>query len=227
MMKKNDIVIYSCENTPGKHDASGAFVPEALAYAELHNCANVFPQNYVRVPAAKSRVNFYDCLLKAYEASGPITSIAFFGHGWHSGIQAGLNIRHIPALVAMLEDICHPDVKIILYACSTAENKIKDHEADPKELANICDGGFADRLRDEMWEYDDFEGFEVYGHKTAGHTTRNPYMVRFDRGGTIWAMPPGSPHWHAWVKALKENKNDIRYTFPFLRIDEIHEVLRA
>ena len=97
-------------------------------------------------------------------------------------------------------------------------------------LGPATDGGFADVLRDEMVRAGLSSGW-VDGHKTAGHTSFNPFLVRFlcedvddpEHGaeGGSWLVQPRSQLWRKWIAALKSKKNGLRYRFPFLTEMEI------
>ncbi|WP_218251580.1 hypothetical protein, partial [Candidatus Magnetobacterium casense] len=87
--------------------------------------------------------------------------------------------------------------------------------------------GFADALRDALIEQG-HSGW-VDAHKTAGHTTMNPYVVRFhldpevQNNGGEWIVQPGSPLWPAWVRAMR---GPMRFRFPLLDTEEIANQIR-
>ncbi len=224
----NILTLFSNTNSKGKHDATGAFIPEARRFALTHG------QSFerligVRCVGVKKSVR-RERTLEAIHAAGSrerLDAIAFFGHGWPQGIQFGITRKDISALCDVLEHTCNFDVKIVLYACLAAENDKRD-----KDHANVgpgTDGGFADLLRDELARKG-FQGW-VDAHKTAGHTTWNPYVVRFrcdavhselyGAVGGSWLVEPGSESWGSWVRALKNEALGLRYRFPFMRELEI------
>ena len=223
------LVLYSNRNTPGRKDATGAFVPEARAFAKVHGVPKELQIGMPLhgVSAAKRRQKTFEAI---YQASRKelLDCIAFFGHGWPRGIQFGFSRKHAHALARSLTECCVSDVKIVLYACLAAENDKRD-----KDHANVgpgTDGGFADVLRDEIARLGLVLG-QVDAHKTAGHTTWNPYVVRFlcdavedyregGQGGA-WIVAPGSQFWKPWMKALDNKRGGLRYRFPFLSELEI------
>jgi len=224
MTDKNILVIYSNTNTGKKHDASGAFIPEAKAFAKLHG---VLKENIVGIkcPRVKKSTRRSD-VYTAIEVAGydqKLDAIAMFFHGWPRGIQPGFNRSHIPKLVEVMSQHCNPNVKITLYACLAAENDVRDKQT--KNLGPATDGGFCDVLRDEMVRKG-FTAGHVDGHKTAGHSGWNPYLVRFlcdavedpEIGGLggHWLVAPGSQFWKPWVKALKNKEGGLRYRFPYM-----------
>jgi hypothetical protein len=84
------------------------------------------------------------------------------------------------------------------------------------------DGGFADLLRDEMVRRGITDGW-VDAHKTAGHTSWNPNVVRFlcedvddeefGAEGGFYLVEPRSTYWKKWCAALRDNKSGFRYSF--------------
>lgn len=68
----------------------------------------------------------------------------------------------------------------------------------------------------------------VVAHRTAGHTTRNPYLVRceskgYENGSTSWLVEPKSDLWHTWIERL--GRTQFRYQAPFMSQAEIIEKL--
>jgi hypothetical protein len=225
----NTLVFYSNTNSHGKQDASGAFVPEALAFQRYHkipdeNCIGI---NCTKNNPPESR---RDQVLRIIGNRKNLDLLAFFGHGWPNGIQFGLQRRHIPFLVQHLDNPSD-SLKVVIYACLTAENDVRD--TDIHSVGPATDGGFADLLRDELVRHGITKGW-VDGHKTAGHATWNPYVVRFlcesvdnpEIGGEggAYIVPPNSQFWRKWVNVLRKNP-DVRYWFPLQTEMEIKEGL--
>lgn len=223
-LDKNILVAYSNTNVKGKHDATGAFIPEAKAFAELHDIpsGNVVGIKMPKVAKVKRRRATLDAIAHAGRDLS-LEHIALFGHGWPQGIQFGFNRKHIPELVQHMARYCRPDVSVTLYACLAAENDVRDKNV--KNIGPTTDGGFADVLRDEMVKQGLGHGW-VDGHKTAGHTSWNPYLVRFlcedvddpqfGAEGGAWVVAPRSQLWKKWIKALRDKKGGLRYRFPFM-----------
>jgi len=225
------LVLYSDTNVRGKHDASGAFVPEARAFADYHGvyAGNVIGMRLPRVPRRKRREMVYNALAEVSKGEPRLKTVALFGHGWPDGIQFGFRREDTPQLVAALADACDVDVRVVLYACLAAENDVRDKQI--TGLGPATDGGFCDLLRDEMVRHG-LDGGWVDGHKTAGHTTWNPWLVRFlcqdvddpevGATGGCWIVQPRSEQWRAWVEALREKESGMRYAFPILSRDAVH-----
>jgi len=222
---KNILVCHSDTNAHGKHDATGAFIPEAEAFAELHEIPeeNVVGMKLVRTAKWRRREQTLDAIATAGK-DRLLDAIALFGHGWPQGIQFGFNREHIPALVDRMAQYCRPDVKVTLFACLAAENDVRDRNI--TGLGPATDGGFADLLRDEMVRRGLDRGW-VDGHKTAGHTSWNPFLVRFlcidvddpevGAEGGAWLVAPRSETWKHWCAKLKDQKSGMRYRFPFMQ----------
>lgn len=219
-------VLYSNKDSFGKHDASGAFIPEARAFKKVHNIPD---HNFVgmdcvsRGTTAKREMAM--AILEEMGKPEPVDLFAFFGHGWPAGLQCGLSSNTIPGFADVLRRNCVPGVRVALYACLTAENEVRDDGT--AGAGPATDGGFADLLRDAMARAG-LTGGWVDGHKTAGHATWNPYVVRFpcnfEGVGGEWLIKPKSGLWKPWVRALKE-KGGLRHRFPVMSRQEIEDEL--
>lgn len=204
-------------NLDGKRDATGAFHPEAQAFAKLTGADVVLVDN--DTPAISRR----EAVLDAIREHNP-GQVAFFCHGWTTGIQFGFGVQHTLLLAETITGgWAGTDPRVVLYACLTA--------ADGKTPGAGGDGGFADEFRDALCRAG-ATWCRVDAHTTAGHTTRNPYVRRFEGQGSAvggtggqWIVAPKSPLWKPWVRALRET--DLRYRFPSMSVAEIHaELLR-
>lgn len=195
-------------DSKGKHDATGAFQPEAAAFAKLHGGAPpVWIDN--RLPKPQMRAAF----LRAVEAARP-DLLAVFCHGWPTGIQFGLGIRDADALAAAMGGD-----RVVIYGCLTA-----------KGTGAGGDGGFADAVRDALCRAGRTQA-QVDAHETAGHATRNPFVRRFagmgsatGGAGGYYLVAPKGPAWARWVAALK---GDLRLRFPLMDAAAIHAELGA
>ena len=232
MTNKNILVIHSSKNVKGRHDATGAFIPEAEKFAKLQNVPkeNIVGINCIGTGKKKRR----DEVVKALFSSDRLwDAICFFGHGWPRGIQFGYGLDQIDELAFNITATSTFSVKVMLYACLAAENDVRDNVKAADELGPATDGGFADELRDELYRLGVIKGW-VDGHKTAGHTSWNPYVVRFRSDavmselygavGGAWLVQPGSEYWNKWVNKMKGNTG-FRYRVPFMTELEIRAEL--
>lgn len=193
-------------------DYTGAFRPESRAFAQHHGAV-------IRaIDLSLSEIGRRKAVYAAIDAVKP-TALAIFCHGYVSGLQLGVRRVHARELAARLS--AHGCSRVVLYACSTGGGP--GYEGD---------GGFADRLRDELCRAGERECV-VDAHDRAGHTTRLPYVRRFEgRGSPVggtggsWLVEPRSQLWRPWVLALRDT--DLRFRFPLLTIAEVHlELLKA
>jgi hypothetical protein len=198
-------------NTSGLHDATGAFQPEAQKFALLHGGDVVIVDNHT------TKTKMREIVLAEIRLRKP-TTIAFFCHGWKSGVQFGFGFQHVDSLAACIAQSCPYDSPIVpLYACSTGDG--------PGVGGDL---GFADALRDALCRAG-ATWCQVFAHTTAGHATENPYVRRFSGSGSpsggiggSWIVTPKSDRWSRWVKSLK---GDLRLRYPLMSDAEIHEEL--
>jgi hypothetical protein len=206
------IAIHATANSVGKSDASGAFKPEALAFqkhwiAQGAACARFGFDNRRKLPDRAAEVEGILATQSGLEL------VALFCHGLRRSLQTGHSLATVKALADAIARASGPRVVVALYACSTA------HEV------NVQRGGFADALRDELARLGK-TGW-VDAHSTAGHSTENPHVQRFDicpceidevKGD--WIVPKG-PLWRSWVRALDTNARGLRFRFPTMAVDEV------
>jgi len=81
------------------------------------------------------------------------TQVAFFCHGWRSGIQFGFGGSMGAACLAAAIQGCTDRCTVILYACSAGR-------------------WFARELAKQLGD-----DYQVWSHDAKGHTTRNPTLV--------------------------------------------------
>lgn len=218
-------------NTPGKRDVTGAFAPEAEKFLKVHGDGIVLDFDNRKPMAARRK----EVLQVISDAATPphddFDAVAFFCHGWSTGIQAGFTRANIGELVAAIDsatsktepDVCWPNV--VLYCCSTGD----DPQDSSGEAAGTGDDSFADKLRDALCAGGRMRN-RVVAHDTVAHTTKNPYALFFDGMGSpvggvggYYPVKPKSQLWSKWRKALRET--DLRFEFPFWSVAEIHERL--
>lgn len=222
------LVFAPLHNTPGKRDVTGAFMPEARAFCLQHGLlADQVKQfnNFVPMPARAVQVRQWI----QREMVDSVDTVAFFAHGWKDGIQAGFRVAD-PAGVASaarlaqsLADVCTRTPTVILYCCDTARDDDTDREDDTRPGPG-GNGGFADKLRDQLGHFG--IAATIYAHTTAGHTTWNPWVRRFDPdevAGGHWVVEPHSELWLRWRRALH---GTLRFRFPFMSTAEIEHELR-
>lgn len=197
-------------NVEGKRDATGAFQPEAKAWAAYVGDAEVILFDNARPKARRKSET-----LGAIRGAKNLSHLALFCHGWPSGIQTGIALRDLPEFAEAVERASPSiDLRVTLYCCSTGAGGIGG------------DGGFADELRDALCRRG-VTRCVVDAHTTPGHTTTNPHVRRFVGTGTehggaggSWIVSPGSALWPRWRSLLRTT--DLRLAFPGLTIEQIH-----
>jgi hypothetical protein len=203
-------------NTGSKKDATGAFQPEAKLWLKSMSDNNEVSGDLVLVDNHMTAAKMRGFVMGEITKTDP-DYLAFFCHGWPTGIQFGFGLAHVNVLAeAIKSKYTKEGPCVTLYGCLTGSGPADG------------DGNFADRLRDALCQVGETYCV-VDAHTTAGHTTRNPYVRRFDglgsnSGGTggQWIVAPNSKLWKKWKKALT---GDLRFRFPYMEIVDIHDEL--
>ena len=214
------LIILPQHNSHGKKDVTGAFEPEAFAFAKAREAAgwhcNIFAfDNAASKPARRKQV---ESVIWEHEPDALWDLVAFFCHGYTTGMQTGHDLATVDSLAECIALRSSDTVLVPLYACDTADTRARK--------ATGGDGGFADALRDALSVRG--KHGHVDAHTTTAHTTKNPHVRRFHMDGTGaaagagWLVDPKGPHWRAWRAALK---GDMRFRFPLLTADEIAAAL--
>lgn len=211
------IVTPDRDRVPG--DWSGAFSVEATRLCLAHQLAPSSSRcsiNMARPPDEQRHQ-----LLQALGAG--LDLVAVICHGWRGGLQVGWTLREVPQLAAALAAAGSPDLRIALYACSTA----MDAEGRP---GTAGDGGFADALRDALVE--EMPGWRgcVVAHDRAGHCCSNPFVVLMDASssaGGQWLIAPDDPLWPRWAAQLRDRSvgSTLRLRYPLMTREEIAQEL--
>jgi hypothetical protein len=216
------IAIHATRNTHGKSDATGAFVPEAVAFQKHYACYREGFDNTLPEALRRARV---ESILGAHRG---LDLVALFCHGYRRGLQTEHDMQTVGALADANAAASAERVVVALYACSTAH-----------ELA-VGRGGFADALRDALTARG--KTGHVDAHTTAAHTVWNPMVQRFDMGDALsetvgdWIVKPATtekgkrvaaaPEWRSWTRRLRADGDVLCYRFPLMNRDEILAELR-
>lgn len=219
------LVFVPVHNTPGKRDAD-EFRREARLFCAWLRAEKGWPTPVHQFDNERDLGERRADVLRHVHGltPGSVRVVALFCHGWPDGVQAGFRSEHVKGLARELEDVSADELTVALYCCSTGA----DQDASTDELGGTGpggEGGFADRLRDELGELG--VRATVFAHSTAGHVTRNPRVRIFpphERRGGHWVVSPESPLWPAWVRYLQ---GDGRFSYPFLTAAEIEAELRT
>lgn len=146
-----------------------------------------------------------------------LSRLAFFCHGWPSGISLGFKSKDVPKLARAIAAACESNVVYIgLYACLTGRgafwggSKRKINMANRTERIVTPREGFAMYLCSELAKLNIHA--VITAHLTSGHTTRNPYKVRISQHNRricrsrMVESKPLIP-WREWVKELNTDQN--------------------
>jgi hypothetical protein len=216
------LVFAPAHNSNGKVDAQGAFQPEARAFCLAHGIREPVKlfDNGRPMPSRFSEMLAWLDMCRP----GTVDAVAFFCHGFKTGLQCGVTTMNAPRFATALERICTPAPRIIMYVCDAARDA-DDDRADDCLPGPGGEGGFADQLRDELVKRGVMA--TLYAHATVGHTTRNPFVRRFDSddlAGGRWIVEPHSARWRAWAMALR---GPMRFRYPFMTQAEIDAELQS
>lgn len=211
-------------NKEGRKDATGAFQPEATKFAQCHSLADDKVHLFDNHDDALEMREYVYSIVDAMPRRR-MDAIAFFCHGWKSGLQCGLGFEHITALSIRIKQAAVDEPKVILYACEAARDMDAQQDDDRNDFIGGA-GGFADRLRDALGQIGCRA--EVYAHSTAGHTTQNPYLRVFRAGesaGGKFVVAPGAELWQRWCRAMRTTT--LRFRFPWMSSEEIEKEIRS
>lgn len=233
--KKRMVVFRPGFNSHGKRDVTGAFKPEMERYLDAactKNSVQVVINN--KMSFAQRRKNVLgmldDLLDKPYFYDG----VAFFCHGWKTGIQLGFRNGHVNELADAIHHVTqHSYVDVPLFCCSTGGD-VESSLTSP----GTGDDSFADLLRDALCREAWFEGYpsncRVMAHETVAHTSKNPRARFFDgmespEGGVGGYRPVklGGRFWATWKRELRDHEGKLRFLMPHMDVAQITAWLEA
>lgn len=204
-------------DAPGKRDTSTVFTPEAKRFVALHG-GRVFRFNNSLVFRKRARQ-----ILEELAKETDLDYVAFACHGWegpNAGIQAGFNLGNVAILARAIAAATHRSPYVPFYCCEVGSDNDRD-DKDDNVPGWAGDGGFADRLRDELALAGDSP--RVIAHTMTAHATFTPYVRVFDgnapAAGGPWLIGPSEIYWRRWRLALRTG--DLRLRIPFLSREAI------
>lgn len=196
---RNAFIFAPRHDTPGKHDATGAFHIGARDFRRVHQTAEPLIFDNHATPEDRREEIF--AALRA--APGGLTAIAYFGHGLPDGLSsAGIRTRHIDEFAGIIRSKASPACRVMFYACSAG-----------------AFGGFAEKLAGKLCGYQSTTGpkIEVYSHTNSGHSFYNPNVTCFPE--SMYVVPPYTRLFGRWRHALRNS--DLWARFPFMEDEAI------
>lgn len=216
-MGQKHMIFTPDRNTDGS-DYTGAFKPESERYArwyegqgdtvEVH-AININAERWERV----------DAMERAIDGAHGIDRLAFFCHGWKTGMQLGLRCDTEDDRERLLMFAGHvyrqstAQLKVSLYACLTGK-------------------GGADSFANELFKALRFRGcadVSVFGHTDAGHATRNADAIIFSADhpdGEVVAQPRTPMNRH-FDKRLDDKTDSLRWRAPYMTVEALRDELRV
>ena len=207
----NYLILYTSTNSKGKHDATGAFVPEAKRLEEYLLLKNVYDHidKYPIHTTGKSLAQRREQVEIALKM-GTYDHVFFLCHGYKHGIQFGYKWRWGAVRLAKFINLnSHTTPSVTFYCCSVATGS----------------DNFSKWVFDELsCRKDSRENVQVFGHYTAGHTTMNPNIKIYATGYKpfMWSnknyndynqlVPSGKDE---AKKRMRDSDNDLRFSMPF------------
>lgn len=221
------LLITPDRNTSGS-DFTGAFKPEAERYAKFYTDLGDVTVTR-RIDVSQHSHTKRAQLLSVIKNEGPFDRLVLFCHGWHTGIQFGLNCGNADEIAQLAEfakavvAASTVELKVALYACSTGAS---DNDSP------VGDGSFADLLRDDLCGCGR-PNASVFGHTSAGHTTRNANVRMFYGTGTLGGgtggvdiAPHGTPEGRRLYDRLHDGNDTLRWRLPYMTLEQARAELK-
>lgn len=201
------LVFFTSTNRKGRKDATGAFIPEAKAFAKIHGVPKrdliAVPQD---IPLWDRRWIVRKALQKRAGVATAYDAVIYLGHGTPTSLPGlGLRQNNLAWFADGVAGLIGWKGVLVLYACSAGKGF-----------------GVADRIDVELADRG-FKEVRTVAHLTPGHASWNPYAEYSGEGPTSRGVPiiaKGSKVWQRWISALRNNQW-FRLSFPFMTQSEI------
>jgi hypothetical protein len=164
---------------------------------------------------AYSRAQEYDSPVPS--VAPVVDTVAIFAHGVRGALgldPQGETGRHwfraaeIPAFVAAIKPHVAPDVRVLLFACSTGATSDKEANYKVKAGGAGGTGSFGEQLANALGG-----GAKVYAHDVYGHTESNPFARVFaagsDTGRDMFDVMYDQEFVDSEVQRLNDDKSDL------------------
>ena len=202
------IIVHRTNNSFGKKDASRVFTPEA---EHLERLLGTIGHESERIGYDTTVEDYADKTQRAILAKPEIDTLAYFGHGWVSGLEF-LQWWEIDKFIGRL--VARNCQRVILFACSAAP---------PPKRAKAC---VAERIC-QCAAYRRKE-LVVIGHEVSGHATCNPrarvWRSRRTHVDTMAVLSHAIPLVNdlgEWRRTLKTDPY-VRLLWPYVVTPQLH-----
>lgn len=179
-----------------KHDAVGAFIPEAQLFRKYHTKINpeAVIDEFQFNPKEKNKEEFFAALM-----AKPYDSLFIFSHGLPDRLPQ-LEISNSDAQAFADSFASNEPLVISLYCCLVAKLLM---------TPNFCHELGAALARNG-------KRFDLYGHRTAGHTTANPNISQYNEKGLTASYPLCLKNFEKkFIKQMRTQNDAMRFMFPF------------
>lgn len=208
----NQIVINRGNNSKGRKDATGAFIPEAKAMTRiLRDLGRNVSRLEILTDGYRDRVDLTSFVLKKIDKIfetheiTKISGVSLFCHGWRKGVE--LLPRGEQGAKKVARVLANREVKFFnLFACSAG----KPH---PK-------GNWAQWVTEECVRLG--HSIQVFSHETPGHTTWNPNVNLYWSDGKELHQTDHDDFVanHSGFADLMKDNQEFRLMLPF-NLDEV------
>lgn len=215
----NGLVFASGFDSGGKHphDAAGAFIPCAKAFAKHYGLPlpYLYDNRPVSMPARFNQILDY-----ISRTVGKLDVVAGFSHGWRTGNQWGLTLDNVQEFARALVPYAADNLTVIFYACSTGEDPSEVGGGTHDDAPGAGEGSIADATRDALFGLG--VQAKIVAHAAVGHCARCAFVREFKPGavaGGEWLIGPHERVWSKWDHAMQTT--DLWIRAPFMSHDEV------
>jgi len=212
----NTIVFAPTSNSPGKSDATGAFIPGAQSFIKYWKLDKTKVLRLIDNTKENMPAQVFQAIENRLLEGDEIKNFIFFCHGYSNGIQFKIRSPRHPlfskskVVRSYWETFTRLITKktkapcVILFACSTGFSS-----EDQKDAPGTGDFSFGDLLRDTLCELGAVN-CRVFSHRTAGHSWQNPHIVFFDGEGSPYGGVGGKELAKVGSKQFRNLRNKLK-----------------
>ena len=195
------LIFYAADGT-----GSAEFKDQAEKIAEQYNGLAFGIK--CRLRSKKERRDAVLAILSTF-AAGTVQYLIFLCHGWPNRIQLGFSLRvGIDDLSTEINRVTYNQSTVFFGCCSVSRNtghplqRWRPSKKAIKDVGSFTSKSFADAIAKKSNRF-------VLGHYTAGHTTKNPFLVWHHRRANyqnVWDLcVPYSGPWPSVSNKFKDH----------------------